>query len=80
MPCDAATHWNAMFDMLKFVIEYCEALDEVTGNSKMKLCQFELTKEEWAIGEQLLKVLKVNKICLIDARNADQFFFRFSRM
>ena len=60
MPRDVSTRWNATFDMLNFAVEYREVIDEITGNMKMKLRQFELTDEEWVIAKQLSEVLKVS--------------------
>jgi len=61
MPRDVTTHWNATFDMLKFAIEYCDPIDRITGDLKMKLRQFELTDEKWTFAEQLCKLLKVSQ-------------------
>jgi len=65
MPRDVATCWNATFDMLKFAIEYREAIDKITGDLKMKLRRFELTDEEWTFAEQLSKLLKASILSLI---------------
>ena len=40
--------------MLKFAIEYREALESITGNQRMKLRQYELT-EDWEITDECLK-------------------------
>ena len=63
MPRDVQTHWNLTFDMLHFAIEYCEALDAMTGDRDMKLRQYELSEEDWNIATQLCDVLKVSFIC-----------------
>jgi hypothetical protein len=62
MPRDVSTRWNATFDMLTFAVDYREGIDEITGNVKMKLRQFELTEEEWIIAKQLSEVLKASKL------------------
>lgn len=79
MPRDVATRWNATFDMLKFAIEYRDAIDKITGDLKMKLRQFELSDEEWTFAEQLAKLLKVSKLSLIVDRNTNQIFSDFQR-
>lgn len=38
--------WNLTFDMLKFAIEYCIALDTITAECTMKLCDFKLLSIE----------------------------------
>ena len=53
MPHDVTTCWNSTYDMLEFAVEYQEALDSITGNQKMKLQQYELTKDDWTIATQL---------------------------
>ena len=65
MPCDVMTHWNSMYDMLEFAIEYCEALKSITGNQRMKLRQYELMEENWKITTQLHDVLKVRYYFLL---------------
>ena len=59
MPHDVSTCWNSTYDMLEFSIEYCEALESITGNQRMKLRQYELTKEYWKIATFLHDVLRV---------------------
>ena len=45
--------------MLQFALDYCPALDSITGNHDMKLRQYELDLEEWWIAKDLCDVLKV---------------------
>jgi hypothetical protein len=45
--------------MLRFAVEYREALDTITAERNMKLRDYELGREEWNIAEQLCDVLKV---------------------
>ena len=59
MPHNVTTCWNSTYDMLEFAVEYCEALESITGNQRMKLRQYELTEEDWKIVTQLRDVLKV---------------------
>jgi hypothetical protein len=63
MPRDVTTRWNSTYDMLKFALEYREALDTITGEKEMKLCKYEMDDKEWVIACQLRKVLKVSLNC-----------------
>ena len=60
MPHDISTWWNSTFDMIQFVIAYCEPLNDLTGCQAMKLQDYELTEDEWKIAEQLSDVLDVS--------------------
>ena len=46
--------------MLVFALKYRAALDIITGDRDMKLRQFEMDNEEWALSQQLCEVLKVS--------------------
>ena len=59
MPHDVSMRWNSTYDMLKFAVEYWEAIDSITGNQRMKLKQYELSEEDWEIEMKLHDVLKV---------------------
>ena len=59
MPQDVSTRWNSTYDMLKFVCTYHEAIDKITDDQSMKLCEFELRDDEWKIVEELRDTLKV---------------------
>ena len=61
MPRDVLTRWNSTYNMLKFVVEYQEALNAITGNQKMKLRQYELDEEDCEIATKLRDSLKVSK-------------------
>lgn len=45
--------------MLSFLVTYCKAYDEITGNRDMNLRKYKLSPEEWKIVEDLTEVLKV---------------------
>jgi len=62
MPRDVTIRWNSMYDMLVVGNEYSEAVDVITGDRNMNLRKFEMSKEEWAVAEQLQEVLKVSSI------------------
>ena len=59
MPRDMATRWNSTYDMLEFATEYRVALDTMTADHNMKLCQFELSKREWGMATELREALQV---------------------
>ena len=61
MPRDVSTWWNSTYNMLKFAVEYKEALNAITGNQKMKLRQYELDEEDCKIATKLRDSLKVSK-------------------
>ena len=53
MPHDVSMRWNSTYDMLKFAVEYWEAIDSIAGNQRMKLRQYELSEEDWEISMKL---------------------------
>ncbi|THH12901.1 hypothetical protein EUX98_g9778, partial [Antrodiella citrinella] len=55
MPRDVATRWNSTFLMLKFAVEYREALEALTMDRDLRKCELEL--QEWDMVEQLHNVL-----------------------
>jgi hypothetical protein len=56
---DVSTQWNSTFDMLRFAIDYHLAINAIIAECSMKLCDYELRKEEWKLAKELCKVLKV---------------------
>ena len=54
---DVSTRWNSMYDMLEFAAEYRAALNVITANLDINLCQFELSKKEWGMATELCDVL-----------------------
>ena len=59
MPRDVATQWNSTFILLRFALEYRDAVDQFTGDKANEVRQYELDEGEWEIAEQLRDVLKV---------------------
>jgi len=57
MPRDVATRWNLTYNMLMFALEYCEAIDGITGDRDMQ--KYELSEEEWKLVQQLCDILVV---------------------
>jgi hypothetical protein len=45
--------------MLEFALSYRAAIDDVTGNKSANLRRYELSEDEWVIGQQLCDTLKV---------------------
>ncbi len=62
MPRDVTTRWNSTFDMLDFAVEYRKALQITTSDLDLNVRQYELSREEWAIAQQLRNVLKVRSL------------------
>ena len=59
MPRDVSTCWNSTYNMLKFALDYCLALNAITGERDMKLQKYELNNTEWVIAKQLGDILEV---------------------
>ena len=59
LPRDVVTRWNSTYYMLSFAVKYRKAIDAMTADKSLKLRQFELETEEWAIAEDLVAVLLV---------------------
>ena len=59
MPHDVCTCWNSTYDMLKFALEYKEAIKMFTLDLKNDLCKFELNDEEWGLVKELSNTLRV---------------------
>ncbi|EPQ50069.1 hypothetical protein GLOTRDRAFT_134286 [Gloeophyllum trabeum ATCC 11539] len=50
---DVTTRWNSMYDMAKFVLRYRKPIDDITGGKSLKLRQYELDDDDWAIIDDL---------------------------
>lgn len=59
IPRDVRTRWNSTYQMLRFCLDYREAIDQMTGERKLGLRKLEMSEEEWAITDELSDVLKV---------------------
>ena len=46
MPRDVRTWWNSTYDMLKFALAYCDAIDKATSERSLKLRKYELSENE----------------------------------
>jgi hypothetical protein len=58
IPCNVATRWNAMYNLLAFSVSYCIAIDKLTNCTLFKLKG--PSDKEWALVEELINVLKVS--------------------
>ena len=58
IPCDVATQWNLLCDMLKYCAEHQEPIEKITAQRR-DLRKFELAEDEWELVKQLCTVLKV---------------------
>jgi hypothetical protein len=63
MPRDVATRWNSTYEMLSFALKHREALTRMTSEKDNGLREYELTRNEWALAEELEQVLKVCDYC-----------------
>jgi hypothetical protein len=45
--------------MLRFVLAYREAVDQITADKALKLRRYELDNDDWLIVEDLVSVLEV---------------------
>jgi hypothetical protein len=60
MPRDVTTRWNSTYDMLKFALEYQEAIDVLTADRLNDLRMYEMSETEWTIARQLCDILAVS--------------------
>ena len=63
LPCDVVTCWNSTYYMLSFTVKYHTIIDALTTDKWLKLRQYELEMEEWAISKDLVTILLVS-ICI----------------
>ena len=52
------TYWNSTYDMLKFALQYCKAINGITSDRDMR--KYELLEDEWGLVQQLGSVLQVH--------------------
>jgi hypothetical protein len=60
IPQDVKTHWKLTFNMLNFALQYQPALQKVTSECEIGLCEYEMDNDEWAIAKELRDVLKAH--------------------
>jgi hypothetical protein len=60
IPCDIVTRWNSTYDMMRFVLTYWKAIDQITADKVLKLRRYKLDNDDWSIIEDLVSVLEVN--------------------
>jgi len=65
IPRNVVTRWNSTYDMLRFTLKYCEAVDEITTDKSLKLHKFELEDEDWMIVEDLAAILEQYKLATL---------------
>ena len=45
--------------MMRFVLTYREAIDQITADKALKLRRYELDNDDWVIVEDLISILEV---------------------
>jgi len=66
IPRDIVTRWNSTYDMMRFVLTYWQAIDQITADKGLKLRRYELDDDDWAIIEDLVSVLEVSSFfCIV---------------
>ncbi|KAG6913256.1 hypothetical protein DXG01_008365 [Tephrocybe rancida] len=58
MPRDVRTRWNSTYDMLRFALQYKEAIVAMTGNRENNLRRFELSGKEWDMAQRMADALQ----------------------
>jgi hypothetical protein len=66
IPRDVVTRWNSTYDMMRFVLAYRQAVDQITADKALKLRRYELDNDDWAIIEDLVNVLEVSSFFSIE--------------
>jgi hypothetical protein len=59
MPHDISTHWNSMYNMLHFALEFQPVINGMTAMHDLDLQKYELSPTEWGIAKELRDVLNV---------------------
>ena len=58
--------WNSTYDMMRFVLTYWQAVDQITADKALKLRRYELDNDDWAIVEDLVSILEVSSFVHIE--------------
>ena len=74
MPRDVTTRWNSTFDMLDFAVNHRKALDLLAQDRANGLREYELSKSDWQIAQQLRDVLKVRTFSSVVSLCSLSFF------
>ena len=53
IPHDVVTWWNLTYDMMRFTLNYWEAIDSITTNKTLKLCKYKLFADDWNVIQDL---------------------------
>lgn len=68
MPRDVRTRWNSTHNMLEFALQYRKVLDVFCGDRSNGVRDYEMSRTEWEIAEQLCDVLKVRRNYFLQSR------------
>jgi len=75
IPHDVVTWWNSTFDMMDFAWKYCEPIDKITADKKLKLHCYKLDNDDWLIIQDLLALLQVSLFCCLSCTILYVVFF-----